>query len=418
MASFTDTNGGGQLHPTLVAVKKISLVAGIGGLALWAVFFLIMPQAAWASYIFAYLFFFLLGIGGLLWLMIHHLTGGRWGFMIQRMLEAQTRTLPVLALLFLPIFLYMDMYPWMDLTRAKYIDIVESKLPYLNMTGYVYRWIAYWVIFIGLATLLNRWSRLQDESGDPALSMRMMRLSAVGLVVSALAITFAAVDWTMSLEPEWFSSIYGLWYGVGGGLATMALCIIILSFQRERAPLKKWYRTDHLHFLGNFMFGFTILWAYVSMSQFLIIWSANLPEEVPFYLNRNTGWLNAITVFLMIFHFALPFILLLQQKVKRTVGFVVGMAVWMLLMRLLDVFWNIKPAFINDGFIWSTLWLDAIALVGVGGIWLFAYLWQLDRRPLMVNDPRIFVAFSRDLSDHGHGGHIEPPAPEETPEHA
>lgn len=417
MASNSESSGT-QLHPSLIALRKTALVAGVAGLAVWAVLFVIMPDAAWASYIFAYLFWFLFGIGGLLWLMIHHLTGGRWGFMIQRLLEAQTRTLPVLALLFLPIFLHMGMYPWVDHDRAHYLDLVLAKEAYLNMPGYLYRWAAYWVIFIGVAFFLNRWSKQQDESGDPALSLKMMRLSGVGLVVCALAITFASVDWTMSLEPEWFSSIYGLWYGVGGGLATMALSVIVLSLQRDREPLKKWFQTDHLHFLGNFMFGFTILWAYVSMSQYLIIWSANLPEEIPYYLNRNSDGLNIITVFLMIFHFALPFVLLLQQKIKRTLSFVVGMAFWLLIMRLVDVFWNIKPAFIQYGYVWSTIWLDAIALVGVGGIWLFAYLWQLDKRPLMVNDPRIFVAFSRDQHDQGEAGHIEPPKPEEVPENA
>jgi len=417
MASYSDSNGT-QLHPTLAGVKKLALIAGIAGMVTMAVLFLFMPDAAWASYMFAFVFFFQLGIGGLLWLMIHHLTGGRWGFMIQRLLEAQSRTLPVLALLFLPLFLHMGMYPWVDLSRAHYVDIVEAKAAYLNISGYVYRWIAYWVIFIGFAFFLNRWSKQQDESGDPSLSLKQMRLSAVGLVVCALAITFASVDWTMSLEPEWFSSIYGLWYGVGGGLATMALSVIILSYQCHREPLKKWFHTDHLHFLGNFMFGFTILWAYVSMAQYLIIWSANLPEEIPFYLNRNSDGLNVITVFLMIFHFALPFVLLLQQKIKRTLRFVVGMAFWMLLMRLVDVFWNIKPAFIQYGYTWSTVWLDAIALIGIGGIWLFAYLWQLDRRPLMVNDPRIFLAFSRDVPEHGHGRPVTPEDGEETPEHA
>lgn len=417
MASVSTT--GTQLHPTLVKVKGLSLIAGVAGLSFMAIMFWLNPDAAWASYMFGYLFWFFMGLGGLLWLMIHHLTAGRWGFLIQRFLEAKTRTLPVLAILFLPLFLNMDMYPWVNLDRAKYVDIVMAKAAYLNMDGFVYRWIAYWVVFIGLAFFLNRWSAKQDESGDGNLSLRLIRLSAVGLVLTAIAVTFASVDWTMSIETEWFSSIYGLWYGVSAGLAVMALTVIMVSLQSGRAPVNRRYRTDHLHFLGNFMFGFTILWAYVSMSQYLIIWSANLPEEIPFYINRNSHGLNAITVILMVFHFALPFVLLLQQKIKRSIPFVVGMAFWLLAMRVVDVFWNIKPAFLNHGFLWNTVWLDAIALVGVGGIWMYVYLWQLDRRSLEVNDPRAINAFSLDHMGHHDDDHHEAPAAgEETPEHA
>ncbi len=417
-----------QLNPKVKTWQMRAGVVGVLAAAGMIVLAFFDPAQAWQSYIYAYVYFFALSIGGMGFLMIHHLVSGRWGFITQRFLEAKTRNLWLMAVLFVPILFYMDMYPWTDPWAKTHLpDIVEKKTTYLNVEFFLYRAAAFWAIFLLFAWLLTRWSDQQDSEPKPENSLALMRLSAVGALVVPLAVTFASVDWTMSLEPEWFSSIYGLYYLVGGGLCALAVSIIMFNQHYSFMPLAKYAKITHFHHLGNLLLGFTVLWAYVSFAQFVIIWSANLPEETPFYLNRTADGLQMIAIFSMIFHFAVPFLILLQRNSKRITPVLRTIAVWMLLVRAIDLWWVIKPAFgtLQEAgetwvftYPWQTLWVDVLAFVAVGGIWFYGYCYWLNKRPLLVNDLRMADAFARDLPEHHHHPAHKPAAAHGAAEHA
>ena len=402
-----------NINPAYLGLQKIAGVAGVVGLAIVGLYWMRDADTAWASYQYGYIFWTLVSVAGLCWLMVHHLVAGRWGFMTQRVFEAQARLLPLMALLFLPLLLNLGVYPWRDPTSITWPDpqtathvqeIVQNKVLWLNTKFWILRSVLYFALWCGLGYFLLSWSRKLDATGDRSILSKLTLTSGFGILFSVLAVTFAAVDWTMSLEPEWYSSIYGLYYLIGGGLTAIAFAIVFLTYHCDRAPLAKRYQTDHLQHLGTIMLGFTILWAYVSFSQFLIIWSANLPEEIPFYLKRTDSGLNVIAIFLMVGHFWLPFLLLLQRRVKRSTFNIRNMCYFILAMRVLDFFWVLKPATVHPGepFPWNLVWLDAAAFIGVGGIWFCAFIWAIQKAPLLVNDPRMIDAFAKDLPHDHH----------------
>ncbi len=249
--------------------------------------------------------------------MLHHLVGGRWSAMIRRLLETGAMTLPLMAMLFLPLlFGLTTLYPWANAEHVQQSELLQQKTVWLNIPFFLGRSALYFIVWITLAFLFNRWSLAQDRTGDPQLAVRMRRLSAIGMILFMLTATFAAYDWMMSLEPEWFSSIYGLSFIAGQGLAALALGIIGLRFiAKDNAASPDWIKS--FNDLGNFLLGFVMIWAYFAFSQFLIIWSADIPEEAIWYYHRSQGgWLN-VGLFLIALHFGLPFFLLLSRQVKR-----------------------------------------------------------------------------------------------------
>jgi hypothetical protein len=298
-------------------------------------------------------------------------------------------TLPLMAVLFVPLLFGMNtLYPWTDPQIVAQSELLQHKSVYLNIPFFLARTALYFVVWIGLAYGLNRWSLQQDRTTEPALTARLRRLSAVGMILYFLTATFAAYDWLMSLEPAWYSSIYGVLFMVGQVLATFALAIIGLNGLSSRRPLAELVGRSEFNDLGNFMLGFVMIWAYISFSQFLIIWSANIPEEAVWYVHRSQGGWQGVGVVLIMFQFVLPFLVLLSRRAKRQAGLLSLVAVLIIGMRLVDLYWLIVPAFHPTGL--HLHWLDVVLPVGMGGLWLAAFAWQLAGKPLLPrHDPRL-----------------------------
>lgn len=343
------------------------------------------------AYLIAYLFWVGIALGSLALLMLQHLTGGQWGLIIRRVLEAATRTLPLMLLLFVPIVVgAIHIYPWMNHELMAEKPALIAKSRYLNLWFFAVRAVVYFAIWFGCAYLLNTWSLRQDESADRRLTKNMRSLSGPGLVVFVLAVTFASVDWAMSLNPEWYSTIYGLIYVAAWALSALAFSTAMMSVLSRHEPLSRLVRPSHFQDWGKLLLALVMLWAYFAFSQFLVIWSGNLPEEIHWYLPRVRGIWGTIALLVVIFHFGFPFLLLLSRRVKRDPRLLMIVALVVLFMRLVDLFWMIEPEFSHGSGIGALgLGMAIVAQFAVGGIWLATFLWQLGKRPLLpVNDPQ------------------------------
>ncbi|MGD8394265.1 MAG: hypothetical protein PVF43_02190 [Candidatus Eiseniibacteriota bacterium] len=358
---------------------------GLAGAVLLVVGVLVDPTQFFRSYLLGVLLWLGVAVGSLGLVMLHHLTGGAWGLAVRRVLEASVGTIPAVALLFVPLLLGLGhVYPWADPASVSGDAILEHKAPYLNSSGFVVRAAIYFAIWIIVGTLLRRWSASQDGA-DPgtaeSLKGRMRALSAPGIVIFCVTITFAGFDWLMSLEPHWFSSIYGIYMIGCVALSGLAFTVIIASALARREPMSRHLGAAHFNDYGNLMLAFIMLWAYFALSQFLIIWSGNLPEEIGWYLARLDGGWQRVGLLLVIAHFALPFLLLLSRRLKRSARVLAWLAAGVLVMRWVDLVWQTVPSHHPDGL--TLHWLDLVAPVAVGGIWLGVYLTLIARRPLL-----------------------------------
>jgi len=366
----------GRLQRTCLAV------AGVGALLL-ALGFLVDRQRFFQAYLLGYLYVLGPALGSLAFFMLHNMTGGGWGFAIKRLLEAAMRTLPALALLFVPIALGIgSLYEWSHAEVVARDEILRHKAPYLNVPFFLARAALYFALWCGLALYLLR----QVEKYDKKLSLKALRklkgLSGLGLVLYVLTMTFASFDWAMSLEPHWFSTIYGVHFIVGQGLTALCLMIVVASRLARHEPFDRWLAQSHFHDLGNLTMAFVMLWAYVALSQFLIIWSGNLPEEVPWYLKRTGhGW-QALALVLVTCHFFVPFLVLLVRSSKQNSRRLAQIAGGLLAVRLLDYYWQIAPSFDHHGG-FHPHWLDLVAPVTLGALWLALFLRNLRGRPLV-----------------------------------
>ena len=352
------------------------------------------------SYLFAFVFVIEIPLGCLAILMMHHLTGGPWGLPIRRILEAGSRTLWFMAVLVIPVLLGISrLYPWTQ-QGAIPDDAVDSfKRAYLQQGFFITRTVIYFAIWVIIAHLLNKWSAEQDRTADLGLKGKMSSLSGIGLVIWGLSISAAVVDWVMSLEPAWSSTIYGMVYMVIMALAGLSFSIFVLRTLSGGPPLKDCVPPKDYNDLGNLVLAFTLLWTYLSFSQFLIIWSGNLKDEIPWYLVRAFGSWRSVAVVLLLFHFFLPFFILLQRRFKRKLSSLALVAGWMLVVTLIDVYWLVVPAFENEHRAAGFRLLDLFAVIGIGGLWLAAFYGQLKKLPLLpLHDPR-FEA----ILEHQHG---------------
>lgn len=372
---------------SLAQWRSRAAIVGIAGLILTAIGLFISPSQFFRSYLWAFLFWFGIALGCLPLLMLYHLVGGAWGFTIRRIIESGTRTLPVLAVMFIPILFGIPrLYEWSQPDKVAQIRALQLKHAYLNIPFWIIRTLIYFAVWLFYVYRLNRMSARQDETGDTALPRRFQRFSGPGLVVYGLTITFASFDWAMSLEPQWYSTIYGMLWIVSQALSGLAFAIAILALLAGTAPISRLSLPDSLHDLGNLLLAFVMLWAYLSFSQLLIIWSGNLPEEIQWYLSRlHHGW-QWVAAALITFHFFVPFFLMLARFKKRHIRWIATIALLVLVMRVVDTYWIITPAFYRDRF--TLHWLDLFALVGIGGIWLAVYARQLAVMPLLpLHDP-------------------------------
>lgn len=383
-----------------------TVALGIGGIAAIVILIaaLIMPEMreqALRSWLLGFCLWGGIGIGSIGILLLQYLTGGAWGVVIRRILEASSRTLPIVFLLFLPILIGAgSLYGW---THPKPGDkIMEIRDAYLNYPFWALRAVLYFLLWGVMAVLLNRWSKQVDDTGDWSLLQKASRFSGPTMVFYVLLVSFAAIDWTMSLDQHWYSTIWGLLFVVGWALAAFAFVIVILAWLSTRAPMNRVVGKRHFHDLGKLVLALVMVWAYFNFSQFLIIWSGNLPEETQWYITRMSGGWGVIGVALIVLHFAFPYLVLLSRDVKRNAKYLAMLAIFILFMRLVDLYYIIGPAPTTTshgemGFHIS--WMDFLAPVAVGGIWLWWFFGELRKRPLVpINDP-----FLENAIEHGKG---------------
>jgi hypothetical protein len=358
-------------------------------------------SALFHAYLVAYVYWLMIPLGCTAILMMHHLTGGWWGYPIRRLLEAGSRTFGYMAILFIPILLGMkQLYPWVtDRGDMAGDPNFRFKLAYLTPQFFAVRVVIYFVILLILSYFLNKWSREQDSSGDPVIAKKLEGISGPGLILWGIVVTYSMIDWVMSLEPKWFSTIYGMIFMIVGALTAMSFLIIVLRRLSDEAPFKGAVTPGQYNDLGNLMLAFTMLWAYLSFSQFLIIWSGNIKDEIPWYMTRAFGDWAIVAVMLIVLHFALPFLLLLQRNVKRRVERLSRVAAMMLILSMVDVYWLIVPAYEQDKPHFGSLLLDILFLAIIGAIWLSLYFREVKKMPLLpLHDPR----FEGELQ-HEHG---------------
>lgn len=378
----------------LRSLRNKWLAVGLAGTAAAvAGYFVVGPSAFYQAWLMAFLYVLAFAAGGLGLLMIHHLASGRWSHGLRRVYESAVRTFPFVLIFFLPLIPGMrELYPWVDPSSrgdAVLEHVMHHKKMYLNQPGFLARAAVYFAIWIGLGVSLVRASRQQDRTIDPegSIARRMRMVSGPGLVVFGLATTFAAFDWAMSVEPKWYSALYGATFMVGQGLSALCLCAVVARFLARDSRYAEAMGPQQFHDIGNMIFAFTILWAYMNLSQLVIIWSGNLPEEIEYYLHRSYAPWPTVAVVLALLHFAVPFFLLLFKVNKRNPNRLAAIALLLLVMRFVDVFWTIAPAYRYASFHIS--WVDAAAAVGLTGLWLAAFFGALAKPPLLpLNDPR------------------------------
>ncbi len=396
-----------QAPEDLGRFRMIALgVGGIGTIAC-AIGLWLQPEQALRSWLLGFIFWGGITIGSIGIIMLQYLTGGAWGVVIRRVVEAASRTLPLVIVLFLPIAIGVStLYEWTHLPPTDYA--MAHRGWFMTPESWWLRSIGYFALLFGMMFILNKWSANQDKSADFEEAAgwlgKATAFSGPTMVIYALVVTFAVVDWVMMLDPHWFSTMWGLLFVAGWALSCFCFTAALLAYFSDKAPLNRVLGRRHFHDIGKLMLALVMVWAYFNFSQFLIIWSGNIPEETGWYIVRMKGvwgWIGIILVFL---HFAFPFLLLLKRDTKRQARVLATIAIFILVMRLVDMFYLIGPnpridslGLEKGAFVLS--WMDIVAPIAIGGLWLAAFFSQLMKRPLVpVMDP-----FLENAIEHGKG---------------
>ncbi len=380
----------GSAWRRLPMIGLVLAVIGIGAsLALGAG----TPQF-YFSWLVAFTFFVSIGLGGLFFVLVHHATKAGWGIVVRRLAEHMMGVLPLMVVLFVPVYLGMhDLYHWSHLDAVAHDPVLASKQAYLNPGFFLARTLFLFACWSLLAYFFGSASRRQDTTGDPQLSARMIRWSGPALFVFALTLTFAAFDWIMSLDPHWYSTIFGVYFFGGSVVAALAFLSVLTVLLRSSGVLTEVVSTEHLHDLGKLLFAFTVFWSYIAFSQFMLIWYANLPEETLWYHHRLEGSWRTATACLAWGHFAIPFLFLLPRTIKRKQPLLLMGALWMLAIHYFDLYWLIMPVLHAEGLRFHLL--DLTTFLGVGGVFLAAVGWRMARDPLVpVRDPRLLESIA------------------------
>jgi hypothetical protein len=370
---------------TIGAVASVTCVAA----AFWN------PGQFFRSYLVAYLLWSGITLGCLEVVMLHHLVGGGWGYLIRRLLESGAQTWPLLALLTIPVVAGLPyLYLWAQPAQVHGNKALQFKQSYLNPAFFCARMVFYLVVWGILAHFLTKWSSAQDVSSDPVWLVRLRRVSGPGLVFYWITVTFASIDLVMSLEPDWYSTIFSAIFIVGQALSSVAFVTAIAYLVVAVEPLSGLAVPKYLNDLGNILLMLVMLWAYMQFGQLLIIWSGNLTDEIPWYLHRiNGGWV-IVSWLLFFLQFAIPFLLLLQRPIKRTIGRLSMLAAGIVVCRLLEMIWLVEPSF--DAGAIRMSWMDWALPVAFGGIWIAAYVRRLKMQPMLpLQDPRLPLVFHR-----------------------
>ena len=364
-------------------IRSRSLVIGVSFSLLALIGYFTSPDAFFRAYLLGFMAWLGVSLGSLGLLLVIHLTNGRWGLVIRRILEAAAKNCWIMFFFFIPLcFGVPRLYPW-----AK-ADLLANSEPlrwihgeYLSLDKFAARGAAYFAIWLLLIHFFGEWSKQQDSPGNRSHS-RAGALAGPGALLFGFALTFAAVDWVMSLSYGWTSTIYGLLFLIGQLLSALCFATVIAVILSRYEPMKSLLHLDHLHDYGKFMLTFTMVWAYFSFSQWLIMWAGNLPEEITWYKDRLHGGWQYFGLFLALFHFVVPFMMLLSAQLKKNKGTLVKVACWMLFMRYIDLYWLIMPNFENkNGFYFH--WLNVVVPVAIGGVWLALFFRNLQGRPLL-----------------------------------
>jgi hypothetical protein len=378
-----------RLGPKAASIERISGVIGALGLLFCVAGFFSNREEFFQSYLFAFLYWGGFSIGGLGVLVLNHTVGGRWGVTSRRFLEAAMRTLPYTFVLFLVLLIGMGyLYPWTNAHLVANNPVLQHKRPYLNVPFFIIRTVCYFAIWMFWGYRVVRMADKQDVTGDPTLKDKMRAFSAPGCLVVTFTATFAYIDWILSADSQFFSTMYGAILLFGDVLQTFALVIVAMVLASRKDRFGGRINPVILHDIGNMMFAFTIFWTYLSLSQLIIIWPANLALEVGWYLVRVRGGWTVIASMVALVMFVVPFLGLLSQARKRDPIRLMRVAIWILLARVVEMFWIVEPTFRTKGF--AIYWTDFAAFLGIGGIWVYLFVGQLRRRPLLpLRDPRV-----------------------------
>lgn len=387
----------GEEYPAPESVSRLQTRAfSVGVIALLLAIFgaTRSPGAFYQSYLMSFLLVLGLTLGSLGLVMLQHLTAGHWGVIIRRPLESATRTLPLIAIFFVPIALFGMKYlygEWLDPKMLLNAPLSEFQQSYLTRGGYLARAVIYFAVWLTLMFVFNRWSKQQDvNQTDRTLRRRFKMLAGPGIILYVFGMGFASIDWVMSLSPHWASTIYGFIFVGGQLISSLSFVIAVVVLLSRVEPYASILQPRHLHDLGKLLLAFVMLWAYFDFSQLLIIWSGNLPEEISFYRTRLYGQWGAVAVIVVVFHFFVPFFLLLSQDVKRNVKILPRIAAWLIFMRLVDLFWMTRPEFSASA---VPTWLDLLLPVALGGLWLGFFAFNLKQCPLLpLGDPDLAEA--------------------------
>ncbi|HEY7098123.1 MAG TPA: hypothetical protein VH437_15460 [Terriglobales bacterium] len=374
--------------PIVRVMQRRSFIAGGIAAVIAVLGALILHE--WQQFFRAYLIGFLacLGIclGSMAVLMLRHLTKGGWGMVIRRQLGAAMRTIPYLTLLFVPIALGVThLYVWTqplesihDKKLHEHLELVATS--YMTIKGFILRAAIYFAIWNLISFLLTKWSREQDSPTSPSNSRKFKALSAPGIILYAFTISFAGIDWVMSLDPTWSSTMFGLLILVGELMIALAFAIVVERILYRYKPMSELLKPDHVHDHGKLMLTFIMVWAYFSFSQWLILWAGNIPEEITWYIRRLNGGWQFVGLFLAIFQFVVPFVILLSRSFKRDITRLVWLAAWVIIMRFVDLLWLIEPNFSTT---LTVTWLDIAVPVAITGIWMGVFFRNLGSLPLV-----------------------------------
>jgi hypothetical protein len=361
---------------------RLCLVAGILCFAICVVGAFFSPVQFFRAYLAAYVLFMGLAPGCMVILMIYHLTGGAWGFLTRRILEAGMRTLPLAAVLFIPVGCGVGyLYPWARPELVAADKKLQHQHIYLNVPFFWARAVLFFAAWMAMAYLLTRWSDAEDRGTDPEAARKSRRLSGVGLVVYGISLHFASIDWIMSLQPTFHSTIFGPLVAAGQLVSAQALVVIVLAWLVWRPPLVDVVSAETLNDVGNLLLAFLVIWAYMVWFQFMLVWIANLKVDVIWYLPRGRDGWQWVAWSLFVLHFALPFVVLLFRFIKQTPRYLATVAGTVLFMQLVFDYYQVVPAF--PGTTIGEHWMDFLTPIAVGGLLLANFLWELGRKPLL-----------------------------------
>jgi hypothetical protein len=373
------SNGYDAINSRLARIQRNALIAGAVGLLLVVVGVLVDLDQVFQSYLFTYLFWLGISLGCLVWMLIHGMTGGRWGDAIHPLLEASAYLVVLMALLFIPLLFGLDrLYLWARPDAVANDALLQHKQPYLNIPFFIGRAIFYFVVWAGTILLLARWWRRLIRQPSVEMAQRVRRFSGIGLAIYGITVTFGAIDWLMSLDPFWFSTIFGVVVAAGQASASLAFASVVIAYIGHLPPFSQMLIAKDISDLGNLLLTAVIFWTYITFVQFFIIWSGNLPEEVLWYLHRLEGGWNWVPIALIFFHFIVPFVLLLSGRLKRDPRRLAMVALMILAADLLHLFWLVEPTFSAARF--SVHWLDIVMPFFLGGLWIAAFVWRLRRQ--------------------------------------